>query len=67
MKGNEANRVDKCIKLIIEGPANICIICNRRLYTRSVFRFHEDMYDIDKYDIDKYDIDMYDIDMNKII
>ena len=47
MKGSEANRVEKFTKLIMEGPVNICIICNRCLYARSVLRFHQQKYDMD--------------------
>ena len=39
MKGSEANFVDKFTKLIMEGPVNICIICNRCLHTRTVLAF----------------------------
>ena len=47
MEGIEANRVDKFTKLIMDGPVNVCIICNRCLYARSVLRFHQGKYDMD--------------------
>ena len=46
MKGSEANRVNKFTKLTMEGPVNICIVCNHCLYARSVLRFHQDKYEM---------------------
>ena len=43
----KTNRVDTFTKLIMEGPVNICIICNRCFYARSVLYFHQDKYDMD--------------------
>ena len=47
MKGSEAKRADKFTKFVMEGPVNICIICNCCLYARSVLRFHQEKYDMD--------------------